>query len=101
MSITTLQFGTIKNGYKKSVAYSSSHKYIRLYKTCKHWCSFVSLVSLINNMYILAPQFGTSKIELVAISDDCVRLSWEEPQFPGSPVIKYQVINEVLCNIYY
>ena len=97
----TLQFGTITNGYKKSVAYSSSHKYIRLYKACKHRCSFVSRVSLINNMSILAPQFGTSKIELVAVSDDCVRLSWEEPEFPGSPVIEYQVIIDVLCNIYY
>ena len=43
-------------------------------------------------MHVLAPQFGTSKAQLIAISDDCVRLSWEEPEFPGSPVIEYQVI---------
>ena len=42
-------------------------------------------------MHVLAPQFGKSKAQLIAISDDCVRLSWEEPEFPGSPVIEYQV----------
>ena len=42
-------------------------------------------------MHILAPQFGKSKVQLIAISEFCVRLSWEEPEFPGSPVIEYQV----------
>ena len=46
-------------------------------------------------MHVLAPQFGTSKAQLIAISDDCVRLSWEEPEFPGSPVIEYQVYIDV------
>ena len=42
-------------------------------------------------MHVVAPQFGTSKVQLIAMSEFCVRLSWEEPEFPGSPVIEYQV----------
>ena len=40
---------------------------------------------------LLAPQFGTSQFDIAAISEHCVRLSWEPPQYPGSLTVEYQV----------